>query len=55
MGRGVPETPTLQVQRGQGTPRAVILMEVVMELPPGAPPGPRSVCFQQPGSGPLTV
>lgn len=37
MGCGVPETPTLQVQRGRETPRAVILIEVVMELPLGAP------------------
>lgn len=55
MGRRVPETPTLQVQRGREKPRAVILMEVVTELPLGAPPYPRSVCSLQPGSGPLTV
>lgn len=41
MGRGAPKTPTLQVQRGREKPRAIILMEVITELPPGAPPYPR--------------
>ena len=38
VGRGVPGTPTLQVQRESEKLRAPILMELVMELLLGAPP-----------------